>query len=437
MKVGNFSLKVFQQIEKQKEIFFINFSSVIHIFNIPICYYSIFIHYVCMFNHFKNFYNLYMKNCFPTTKYALSAFLIFALGYSTAFAVVPTGYYNAATGTGATLKTNLYNIIKGHTAKSYDYLWTAFETTDKRADGKVWDMYSNTSYTFGTNQCGEYTKENDCYNREHSFPSSWFSDAIPMYSDLFHIYPVDGYVNGMHSNYPFGKVGTATFTSTNGSKLGNCVTPGYSGTVFEPIDEYKGDFARSYFYMATRYENLIASWYSNSTEADAVLQNNAFPVFETWFLNMLGEWHVADPVSAKEIARNDAVYAIQNNRNPFIDHPEYVYQIWGVGQGTVTGKIEVGRTVNTGSTLDFGTVSTTATKNLKVKTADITGDLTVAVTGSMFSASTATISVAQANAGYEITVTYTPAASGTHTGTLTISGGGLNPAYSVSLSGKK
>lgn len=378
-----------------------------------------------------------MNHFYPLKKFTFTTFLTLFFTVSTAFAVIPTGYYNTATGTGASLKTQLYNIINGHTVKSYDYLWTAFETTDKRADNKVWDIYSNTSYTFGTNQCGEFTNEGDCYNREHSFPASWFGGEVsPMYTDLFQVYPSDGKVNGVRDNYPYGKVGTATYTSTNGSKLGNCVTSGYTGTVFEPADEYKGDFARTYFYMATRYENLIAGWYANSTYADAVLQNNNYPVFETWFLNMLGEWHVADPVSQKEIDRNDAIYAIQGNRNPYIDHPEYVYSVWGVGQ-ILTPKIEAGIQRPNGSTLDFGTVSTTATKNLKVKTSDITGDLTVTVTGTMFSASTATISLVQANAGYEISVTYTPTASGSHTGTLTISGGGLNPAYSVSLSGKK
>lgn len=381
--------------------------------------------------------NIFMSYFYSLKKFAFSTFLILFFNLSVAFASIPVGYYNTATGTGAALKTQLYDIIKDHTVTSYDYLWTAFETTDKRVDNKVWDIYSNTSYIFGTNQCGEYTNEGDCYNREHSFPASWFGGEVsPMYTDLFQVYPSDGKVNEVRGNYPYGKVGTADYTSTNGSKRGNCVTTGYSGTVFEPADEYKGDFARTYFYMATRYENLIAGWYANSTYADAVLQNNNFPVFETWFLNMLGEWHVADPVSAKEIDRNDAIYAIQGNRNPFIDHPEYVYQIWGVGQ-TNTAKIEAGIQRPNGSTLDFGTVSATATKTLQVKTADITGDLTVTVTGAMFSTSTATISLMQANTGYEISVSYTPTSSGTHTGTLTISGGGLNPAYSVSLSGKR
>ncbi|MFZ4707334.1 MAG: endonuclease [Bacteroidales bacterium] len=257
-------------------------------------------------------------------------FFVFLLALSS-FGAIPDGYYNTATGTGATLKTNLYNIIKGHTSISYDALWTAFQSTDVKPDGKVWDMYSNCTFTFGTNQCGNYSSECDCYNREHSLPASWFNDATPMYTDLFHLVPTDGKVNGMRGNVPFGEVGSPTYTSGNGCKLGNCSYTGYTGIVFEPIDEYKGDFARNYFYMVTRYENVISSWHSNDANAEAVFQANTFPVFETWFVNMLGEWNSADPVSQKEIDRNNAIYAIQHNRNPYIDHPEYVYSVWGVG----------------------------------------------------------------------------------------------------------
>jgi len=249
-------------------------------------------------------------------------------------AQAPAGYYDNANGlSGAALKTALYTIIKDHTVLSYDNLWTAYPSTDERQDGKVWDMYSNCSFTFGTDQCGNYSGECDCYNREHSFPKSWFNDASPMYSDIFHIVPTDGYVNGRRSNYPFGETSNPTYTSENGCKLGPCSYSGYTGTVFEPVDEYKGDFARIYFYMATRYENVISAWHANSTEAETVLQNNSFPVYESWFLHMLGEWHVADPVSQKEIDRNNVIYTnFQHNRNPYVDHPEYVYAVWGVGE---------------------------------------------------------------------------------------------------------
>ncbi len=247
----------------------------------------------------------------------------------------PAGYYDNASGKiGAPLKTALYNIIKDHTAISYTALWTAFQTSDKKSNGKVWDMYSNCTFTFVTNQCGNYSAECDCYNREHSWPKSWFNDATPMYTDMFHIVPTDGKVNGMRSNYPFGEVSNPTYTSGNGSKLGSCSFPGYTGIVFEPVDEFKGDFARNYFYMATRYENIIASWHSNDPSAEAILQANSFPVFETWFINLLVKWHTNDPVSQKEIDRNNVVYtSFQHNRNPFIDHPEYVNSVWGTNVG--------------------------------------------------------------------------------------------------------
>lgn len=255
-------------------------------------------------------------------------------------AQIPSGYYNTATGTGATLKTQLYNIIKDHTQVSYTPgVWNAFYTTDKKANGKVWDMYSDIpggtppyEYTFGSDQCGSYSGENSCYNREHSFPKSWFGDVAPMNVDIFHLYPTDGYVNGKRSNYPYGTVGTPTWTSLNGSKLGPCSAPGYTGIVFEPINDYKGDFARTYFYMVTRYENVVVSWNSNS-EAQPTLNGTTFPCFDTWILNILLAWNAADPVSTKEIARNNAVYAIQHNRNPYIDHPEYVNLVWGTNVG--------------------------------------------------------------------------------------------------------
>jgi len=204
----------------------------------------------------------------------LLGFLSF-LGSTTLLSQPPTGYYDPATGlSGAALQTALHNIIDNHTAISYDGLWTAFQTTDDNAGGKVWDMYSNCTFTFGTNQCGNYTNECDCYNREHSFPKSWFNDATPMYTDLFHLVPTDGKVNGARGNYPFGEVSAPTYTSGNGSKVGPCSYPDYTGIVFEPIDEYKGDFARNHFYMAVRYADLIANWHSNDPNAEAVLLAN-------------------------------------------------------------------------------------------------------------------------------------------------------------------
>ena len=242
-------------------------------------------------------------------------------------------YYQAANGKkAAALKTAMRNIVQTNTEKSYDYLWTAFQTTDKRADGKVWDMYSNiTNFTFGTDQAGNFNGENQKYNREHSFPKSWFGgEVMPMYTDLHHMYPTDGYVNNRRDNYPFGETNGETYKSANNfSKLGACTYSGYTGTVFEPADEYKGDFARTYFYMVTRYEENLHDWYTNNSESRATIDGSTYPAFQTWQLNMLLKWSRNDPVSAKEIARNNAVYGIQNNRNPFIDYPGLEEYIWG------------------------------------------------------------------------------------------------------------
>lgn len=239
----------------------------------------------------------------------------------------PAGnYYAAANGKkGASLKTSLSGIIENHVQRSYKELWTDFRTTDVRADGKVWDMYSCiTNYTFGTDQAGNYSKEGDVYNREHSFPKSWFDDAYPMYSDLFHLYPTDGYVNGRRGNDPFGETKGEDYTSAKGfSKSGKCTFPGYSGRVFEPADEYKGDFARTYFYMVTCYEDKIDDWNSD------MLDGRTYPGLSTWALNLLLKWAEQDPVSEKETKRNEAVYGIQKNRNPFIDYPGLEQYVWG------------------------------------------------------------------------------------------------------------
>lgn len=249
-------------------------------------------------------------------------------------AQIPSNYYTTATGTGYTLKTQLYNIIKGHTDKGYAGLYTTYQTSDRdyyfENDGTILDMYSEKptgtdpySYSAGTTQrCGTYSVEGDCYNREHIIPQSTFNSAAPMVSDAHFITPTDGKVNGQRSNYPHGPVTSATWTSLNGSKLGASTTSGYSGPIFEPINEFKGDIARMYFYFATRYENTVAGY------SYAMFNGTSNQVFTTAFLNLLITWHNQDPVSNREIARNNAIYTSQNNRNPYIDHPEYVQKIW-------------------------------------------------------------------------------------------------------------
>ena len=243
---------------------------------------------------------------------------------------IPPGYYDDAQGLdGEPLRLALHNIIDDHIPQSYSSLYGHFQSTDAKSDGTVWDMYSDVPggtppyiYNFtSVDQCGNYSGEGDCFNREHSWPKSWFNEGMPMNTDLFHIYATDGYVNGMRSNHPYGEVESTTWTSQNGSQRGNMNSYNHNGTVFEPIDEYKGDFARTYFYMSTRYYTEDSGWDDN----DMVNGSN----LKDWAVAMLMDWHLQDSVSQKEIDRNNAVYAIQENRNPFIDYPEWVGCIWG------------------------------------------------------------------------------------------------------------
>ncbi len=255
--------------------------------------------------------------------------LFIGLSLSVLVGAQPVNYYNSANGlTGNQLKVALHNIIKGHSSISYSQLWNAFWSTDNKGNGVVWDMYSdrpngNPPYTYylGQDQCGNYNSEGDCYNREHSWPQSWFNEQTTPRSDLHHIFPTDGFVNGKRANYPFGEVRSATWTSQNGSKLGTCKTPGYSGTVFEPIDEYKGDFARALMYMSVRYYSEDGSWSSSDMTNKSEIKK--------WAIDMLLRWNEQDPVSEKEKERNEVIYDdYQHNRNPFVDHPEYARMIW-------------------------------------------------------------------------------------------------------------
>ena len=295
-------------------------------------------------------------------------FLLFLLiATLTGFAQIPNGYYNAANGkTGDELKVALHNIIKGHHVVSYGGLLNAFAYTDCKPNGKIWDIYSNYEYSL-SGSCGEYEQEGDCWNREHTWPQSWFNEQTTPRSDLFHVYPTDGYVNGQRSNYPYGEVNNPVYVSGNGSKLGpcvtsgyTCVTSGYTGRVFEPIDEYKGDIARSYFYMSVRYYSEDIGWgTSGMTNKSVILP---------WAMTMLLRWSDEDPVSDKEIARNNAVYGYQNNRNPFIDHPEYARMIWDENwQGGVSYNITCATGLSHGSVsapesaMEGTTVAITAT----------------------------------------------------------------------------
>lgn len=276
-------------------------------------------------------------------------------------AQIPTGYYDGTSGlTGAVLKTKLSQVITtGHRDMGYGSgstgLWKAYQTTDRdkyyENDNTILDMYaenptqnvtpgvSNDAYQYnfgqvsaGGNQCGSTNQNNEgfCYNREHSLPKSFFGgqSAVPMANDANFVIPTDYFVNSKRGNLNYGEVDSASQTFLNGSKIGPSKVPRFFGTVFEPINEFKGDMARMHLYFITRYEDNLSAFY-NLSVAGNPFDGSKFPGFQSWYINMLLKWSAQDPVSQKEIDRNNAVYVYQGNRNPFIDHPEWVTTVWG------------------------------------------------------------------------------------------------------------
>lgn len=268
-------------------------------------------------------------------------------------AQAPAGYYDGtSTLTGYALKSKLHQIISEKTINwHYGDLTNFYNQTDldKYYDHDasnttiLLDIYSeipngSDSYEYTTaNIVGSASAEGQGWNREHMMPQSTFNSNYPMYSDLFYVIPTDARINQLRSNYPYGIAKTSTtpfYTFTNGSKINTNATAGsgYSGRVYEPIDEFKGDIARSLLYFVVRYEGKLNSFnfYNGSSAANdtSPLDGTEEKAFENWYLAMLLQWHFQDPVSQREIDRNNAVFAIQKNRNPFIDHPEWVNAIW-------------------------------------------------------------------------------------------------------------
>ncbi|MGL4993809.1 MAG: endonuclease [Bacteroidales bacterium] len=259
------------------------------------------------------------KHNLKATLFALS---LSASAVQAIYAAPPTGYYIEADGLKKEeLKTALHKIISR--AKMLNYgggegkTWEGFFSTDRIDDNTIRDMYSPSIRQFDA-----FNSVSDM-NIEHSLPKSWWGGLENnAYKDLFHLYPSDATANQRKSNHPLGIVINPSFDNQV-SKVGTNIYPGYLGTSFEPTDEYKGDFARTYLYMSVAYEDLSPIWNS------PMMDNNNYPVWKPWAINLLRDWCELDPVSDKEIARADSVYRFQGNRNPFIDFPELVDYIWG------------------------------------------------------------------------------------------------------------
>lgn len=194
------------------------------------------------------------------------------------------------------------------------------------------DIYSSKEYT--VNDAG--SSASNCgqgWNKEHTIPQSWFNEASPMKSDAFHVYPTDIKMNSVRGNLPYGENNSPLSCSNYGyGHTGTSTFSGYSGTVFDPGEggvngSYKGDLARTYFYMVTRYRTTN---FTQSSEGQVMFSYiGGVAQLTAYSVALLLKWHREDPVSEKELKRNNAIYAHQNNRNPFIDYPELIDYIWG------------------------------------------------------------------------------------------------------------
>ncbi|MBQ6167904.1 MAG: endonuclease [Muribaculaceae bacterium] len=383
--------------------------------------------------------------------YRIAILLVAISAWLVAEATIPSGYYDCLEGkSGQALKDAIHDLTLQHTVLSYYSLWGYFANTDCRPEdhSKVWDMYSDDTFYFRGGTRAPYGM-----NREHSLPKSWWygyteEQGFPSYTDLNHLYPSEEEANLEKNYWPLGEVSTVLFD--NGVTRVGYPKSGQGGgafKVFEPDDRYKGDFARTYFYMACTYQHY--TW-----KYTFMLTNNYWKTLNDWSAEMLCRWARADAVSDKELARNDAVQKSQNNRNPFIDIPTLFEYIWGDRQGQVFYLNEAGMSADTttytgdpelitpvqDAVLDFGEVA--IGKSLEytvyIKGRGLNNPLSVQVYRDdykMFRIPVTTVSRAVANSaeGYPLKVIYYPSAIGEHSARLLISDGGLVGSIGIEL----
>lgn len=293
-----------------------------------------------------------MKNILSTI---IALFLFGTVGDGLVYkasAGVPLQYYSAAHGkTKAELKSALHTTIQPLKVLNYGSgagkTWSGFYHTDRMDDGEVRDRYSNDHRYFAENATATSASAVSGMNIEHSFPKSWWGGTENnAYKDLFNLMPCETKINQLKSNYAMGIVTTVT-TDNGCTKVGKGTTaPGITKSLWEPADQWKGDFARAYMYMATTYSNF--SW---TGEGLTMLQQNEWPTLQPWAYALLVQWNNEDPVDEIEIARNEAVCGIQGNRNPFIDFPHLADYVWG---DSIDKEFDIYTTFKAGDTIDGG-----------------------------------------------------------------------------------
>lgn len=378
-------------------------------------------------------------------KRLFAACLVSALTVFGLFAEIPAGYYYKADGLKQKeLKTALGQIVANGRFLSYGggagSTWEGFYYTDRNTtDSTVIDMYSNDTFRFTYTDGAPDFKAVEGMHIEHALPKSWWGSTVyNSYKDLNHLFPAEGKINSAKNDLPLGIVGEST--SDNGvSKVGKNTfrADEYTGNCFEPADKYKGDFARAYFYVATAYEKFGEQnlWQS------PMMDNNTYPVWKPWAIALLLEWHRADPVSQKELDRQEEVYKIQGNRNPFIDCPDLAELIWGDKQDEAFSAPAIGDAFLVSPTrwdkFNFGVVMKGNSQRITftVEGLNIDNELSISIKDGTkaFALSKAKITASEALNREEVTLTFDASETGEYADTIVIAGGGLATAVKIGL----
>ena len=239
-------------------------------------------------------------------------------------------YYRKAEGlSGTQLKAALHDIIQPALVLGYGggpgKTWSGFWQTDQMEDLQVRDRYSNTIRHLNPDLSAVAEM-----NIEHIWANSWWGHVQNnAYKDLFNLYPADATANGRKSNNPIGVVDGSISFQNGVTKVGKSSSYRADSliTAWEPADQWKGDFARTYFYMATCYSHMTSLW--TTTEGLLTVDPKSPLLMRPWVYNLMLEWAEADPLDEIEKERNEAIFDIQGNRNPFVDYPELCHYIWG------------------------------------------------------------------------------------------------------------
>ena len=374
---------------------------------------------------------------------ATNYLLLFLLGILLPLKAVgePASYYRKAEGLrGLRLKEALHDLIQPSHVLAYGggtgKTWSGFWHTDQMDNLQVRDRYSNTIRYLNPDMSAV-----SGMNIEHIWANSWWGHVKNnAYCDLFNLFPADATANGRKSNHPIGAV-DGTVSYTNG-----VTTVGRSSsyradsiiTAWEPADQWKGDFARTYFYMATCYSHLSSLW--TTAEGLLTVDPDSPLLMRPWVYNLMLRWAEADPVDQTEQERCDAICRIQGNRNPFVDYPELCQYIWGNRADeqfycTEEHGAEIFVPAASEET-DFGLqpLARPFSAKIQVRGRGMGEGATLAVTDRCFALDRVSLSAEEITEGTDVTITVSPSDAGRYTAMLLLEGSGCTQQTPLAVS---